>query len=365
MTAGAAGPTASAWSCGLPDAAEQVLAAPPPGVASWTENLLFALYDPTADVGMWLHLGTAPTDWTLWEDRAYVYLPGDGGILSILAYHHTVPERRPGGANLEFRCIEPWRRWKVTGDGFGVHTSLDEMQTGLARFGRVQRVTIDLDIEMVSPAWDAHTSTTIEGAGAGSMDKQDWAKEHYEQLYRATGSVELASGPIDFRGYGWRDHSRGPRGGGVGGAWGGHVITGGVYPESGRTWGLCRYWTPQGEITLEGGYVYVDGEFHHARVTANPRLRSLVLRDEELPIGLSWAGGSVELTVRTCKSMYTAMTKHLAVGTDLEGAGLMYVLNHGHCAWDSEDGIVYTERSDMLNAFPERLFLSDATGGDH
>jgi hypothetical protein len=353
------------WSCGLPDSAEQVHAAPPAGVANWTENMLFALYDPTSDIGMWLHLGTMPYDWTLWEDRAYLYLPGHGGILSILAYHHTVPERRPGGANIEFTCIEPWKRWKLRCDGVGVHTSNEEMQAGLAQFGRVQRFTIDLDVEFISPVWDAHTSTTVEGAGAGSMDKQDWAKEHYEQLYKATGTVTLESGTVQFNGYGWRDHSSGPRGTGPTAVWGGHVISGAVYPESGRTWGLCRYWTPQGEITLEGGFVYIDGEFHHAKVTHTPRLRELVLAGEKIPVGLKWDGGQIDLMFTTRKTMYTAMAKHLAVGTDLSGNGLMYVLNHGPCDWEGETGIVYMERSDPINAFPEPLYLPDDSGTGH
>jgi hypothetical protein len=361
----AAAAAASVWSCGLPDIAEQVMPAPPPGVANWTENMLFAIYDPACDIGMWLHLGTMPSDWTMWEDRAYVYLPGDGGILSILAYTHTPPEQRPGGANINFRCIEPWKKWKVTCDGVGVHTTNEEMQRGLATLSKVQRFTIDLDIEFISPVWDAHTSTTVEGAGAGSMDKQDWAKEHYEQLYKATGTVTLTSGTYEFNGYGWRDHSRGPRGTGPTAVWGGHIIAGGIYPESGRTWGICRYWTPAGEITLEGGFVYIDGVFHHAKVVKTPRLRELKMADEHLPIGLKWDGGEIELDFVTRKTMYTAMAKHLCVGTDLEGAGLMYVLNHGPCDWDGETGIVYCERSDPLNAFPENLFFPDESAGGH
>ena len=44
------------------------------------------------------------------------------------------------------------------------------------------------------------------------------------------------------------------------------------------------------------------------------------------------------------------MQRGLAVGKDLAGPGLMYVLSHGRCAWDGETGYFYSERSDHLNA---------------
>jgi hypothetical protein len=337
---------------GLPPTREEIRHREP-DVPFWSENLLFAVYDPDSDVGLWLHLGTVPNDWTMWHEMNYAVLPGDEGILSMWSFHRTAPGRRPAGAGLEFRCIEPFRRWHVSFDGFGLHTSNRDMQAGLARVGLNRRFVVDLDIESVTPAWDAHTGATAE-TGRGSMRDQGWAKEHYEQLYRARGTVSFGGDDIPFHGYGWRDHSQGPRGGG-GTPWGGHVITGTLY-DSGRGWGLSRYWTPDGRISLEGGWVAgADGTLHHAEVTESPRLRDLVTEREDLPVGLRWPGGMLETTIRTCRSLWLSMMKGLAVGRDLDGPGLMYVLNHGTAEWDGETGISYLERSDMLNAFPEKL----------
>ena len=338
-------------SSGLPAIRESVRAVAP-DVPFWSENLLFAIYDPTSDVALWLHLGTVPNDWGMWHEMCYASLPGDDGVLSMWSYHRTAPERRPGGANSSFRCIEPFRRWRVEFDGFGLHTTNADMDAGLARVGPNRRFVVDLDIEAITPVWDAHTSAES-SAGKGSMHEQGWAKEHYEQLYRARGTVDFGGGAIDFDGSGWRDHSQGPRGGGGGAPWGGHVIMGTLFPESGRGWGLSRYWTPDGTISLEGGYVVVDGELHHAEVTEAPRLRTLTMVPEELPIGLRWAGGSLEATVTTRRSLWLSMMKGLVVGKDLDGPGLMYVLNHGPSQWDGETGVGYVERSDFLNAFPE------------
>jgi hypothetical protein len=325
-----------------------------PDVPFWSENMLFALYDPTSDVGLWLHLGTVPNDWSLWHEMNYAFLPGDEGVLSMWSYHRTAAERRPGGAGLEFRCIEPFRRWHLSFDGYGLHTANAAMEDGLARVGQNRRFTVELDVEYVTPAWDMHTAAEA-ATGRGSMHDQGWAREHYEQLYRARGPVVLGDAEVAFDGYGWRDHSQGPRGGGGGAPWGGHVITGTLY-DSGRGWGLSRYWSPDGTITLEGGYVVEeDGRLQHARVTEAPRLRSLVLSGEELPIGLAWPGGSLETSIVTRRSLWLSMMKGLAVGKDLDGPGLMYVLNHGTSEWDGEVGVNYIERSDMLNAFADPL----------
>ncbi len=53
------------------------------------------------------------------------------------------------------------------------------------------------------------------------------------------------------------------------------------------------------------------------------------------------------------------MAEQLAVGKDLDGPGLMYVLNHGPAMWDGEVGHAYVERSDMINAFPATLSVPD------
>lgn len=341
------------FSSGLP-AEEESIVAIEPAEPFWTENLLFALYDPSADIGAWLHLGSVPNDFGMWEDRVFLCLPRDQGMLSMWAYYRTSQEHKPAGANLAFRCIEPFRRWKVSFDGFALHTTDIDMQAGLAPDGIRKRLCIELDIEAATPVWDARTCTTSE-SGKGRMDTQSWAKQHYEQLYRATGFVRVENEEFPFNGTGWRDHSRGPREGGTGDPWGGHVIAGCLFP-SGRAFMFSRYYKPDGVINLEGGCVYdKDGSFQHVEVATAPRLTQLQMKDEVLPIDLRWEGGEINLTMTTKRSIWTSMQKRLAVGKDLEGPGLMYVLNFGPCEWDGETGYVYLERSDSLNALPDEI----------
>jgi hypothetical protein len=328
---------------GLPAESEQVLAACP-DVPAWTENMLFTPYDPTSNIAMWLHLGTMHWDWEVWEDRALVALPGDEGALSLWAYHRTDPARKPGGANLRFECLEPFKRWRVSFDGVALRTPFDEMRTSVVRDGEKVPLRVDLEMEMAVPVWDAHTAAT-ESTGQGSMESQGWAKEHYEQLYTARGTVQWAGEPeVSFDGAGWRDHSRGPRGGAMSN-WGGHVIAGCLFRDSGRAFGLSRYWAPDGTVTLEGGYVVEDGKLEHTRVTGIPPFDELLRDGEKLPFALEWGNRSLELEATTTTGLWTTFSKDMEYGAT--GSGSAYALNWGTCEWDGEEGLLYIERSNL------------------
>lgn len=321
--------------------------AQPPDVAGWTENLLFALSDPRLGVGMWLHLGTVPTDWEVWEDRVLLSLPDQRGVLTLWSYHRSDPGRRPGGANLGFEMVEPFRRWRVTFDGLGLVTPHEELRTGLVHDGEKLPVRLELEVEMLSPPWDAHAASQRE-TGRGSMETQEWATEHYEQLCRATGTVVLPSGRLDFDGSGWRDHSRGPRGTGVGSGWGGHMIMGAWFPGSQRGLGLSRYWKPDGEATLEGGYVVEDGRLRHVAVVEVPELASLTTAGEALRFGVRDGGEGVSVSATTTTSMWAMMSRGMPYGVDPASSAPVYAINFADCEWDGETGHLYVERSAIL-----------------
>ena len=189
---------------------------------------MYALQDPRSGLALWLHLGTVPTDWHLWEDRIYAWLPGGGGLLSLASYHATRLEDRPGGAVMGFRCVEPFRRWRVTLDGFALHTEVAVMDRGEGP-SRRRRLRLELEVDCVSPVWDARHA---DGHGREGMAAQSWAKEHYQQLVRAHGWMELDGRRTAVEATGWRDHSRGPRGSKEKDAWGGHALDATLRTES-------------------------------------------------------------------------------------------------------------------------------------
>jgi len=338
---------------GLPIEKESVIQAAPTE-PYWSENLLFSVFDPANDLALWLHLGTRPEEWTLWEDHVFVALPGDGGVLSLWSYHKTAPERRPAGAVLEFKCVEPFKLWKVTFDGYAQLNANADMWRGRAPDGRKVRLIIDVEMHSITPAWDAHASATGD-KGHGGMNTQGWAKEHYEQLVVARGRVTVEGKTYDYSGTGWRDHSRGVR---VPHAqrktWGGHMIASAVFP-SGRSFVCSTYWDREGIISLEGGAVMEkDGAHHDAAVVERPRLRYLQARGERLPVGLRWDGGELSVICASRKSVWVQIERW-TLGKDLDGPGHMYVLDYGSVDWDGETGAFYIERSEPLNVRPENI----------
>lgn len=326
----------------------------PPGEDLWSENYLFALYDDVTNIGLWLHLGTVPTDWYLWEDRIYISLP-DGGVLSMMAYHETPADEQPAGSVMSFICVEPFRHWKIKFDGFAWYTSRSAMDAGgEPRFRR--RLKIELDVECVSPVWNANSMK--DGSGNPAMERQSWATEHYEQLVLAHGSLDLDGEGYALSTTGWRDHSRGPRGRKSKDPWGGHVIGGMQFP-SGKKFIFSRYWRPDGHITMSGG-IYIDeaGQVHDIEVVAAPDLRELKLSGEELSLRFVWDSGSVDFALSTLASIWIPRERKHIVGRDVFGEiNDMYVLNWGPVVWSDEQAYCYLERSAHLNALPDKVVV--------
>ncbi|ODQ91364.1 DUF7065 domain-containing protein [Mycolicibacterium flavescens] len=315
-----------------PDSERTVRACP--DIPAWTENLLFTPYDPVNDVGMWLHLGTVADKWEMWEDRVLIALPEDQGVLSMWAYHRTVAERQPAGANLEFQCEQPFQKWRITFDGYCLRSSYEQMRTGLLVDGPKSHVRMDLEVECATPVWDAAT------AGEG-MAEQSWAREHYEQLTRVTGHVVVDGVAIDFNGVGWRDHSRGPRGADTLRDWGGHVITGAVLP-GGRAFGMCRYWARDGHTTLEGAYVVEDGTLRHVDIVSAPPPATLARDGETFSFTLG-GGRVIDGVIRS--SMWITMADGLPYG--VADPVRAYTVSWAEVQWAGETGYSYIERSAM------------------
>lgn len=321
----------------------------------WSENFLFTLYDDQYNVGMWLHIGSVPTAWHLWEDRVYLTLP-DGGVLSMMAYHarsDQADQLGPAGSVMKFICLEPFTRWHISFDGFAWYTSEQAMRAGgEPRYRR--RLKIDMNVACTSPAWHGHTSTGSEGQQG--MSGQSWAKEHYEQLTAADGNLIVDDHEYKLSCTGWRDHSRGPRGRKSQDAWGGHVIGGCQFP-GGRQLLFSRYWRPDGVVSMTGGMLVDEqGAKHSVVVHDAPVLTELSLRGEELPIRISWDYGEATLSMETRASIWVPRERKHIVGRDHHSSlNDMYVLNWGPISWGKETAYAYLERSAHLNALPKSI----------
>jgi hypothetical protein len=313
-----------------------------PDVPMYAENYMVSSYDPSADIGMWLHLGTWPEDFELWEDFFVINLPDD--MLWFTSWHRTAVADRPAGSALRFECIEPWRRWRYSYDGIVHRSPRSAMLDGRLRNGGMERLTFDLDAECVTPIWDAHASATS-AHGSGSMKEQVWASEHYQQLFRLTGTMRIhgvGDVPIDTTGV--RDHSRGQRGGGMD-KWGGHTLIHVLFP-SGKAFALQMMWLPDGTVSLDTAYVLIDGEFQHASGKVVPRLDRLNLGGDEMRLVLESDIGLHELTGTVIRNSFlTPQRLGMAVGADADGPYGIMAMGHARWEWDGEVSYGLTERS--------------------
>ena len=70
-----------------------------------------------------------------------------------------------------------------------------------------RRVSLDLEHTAVGPMYGSKADRNESDRSA----EQQFAKAHYEQHMRVTGTIDLGDEEIEIAGYGLRDHSWGPR----------------------------------------------------------------------------------------------------------------------------------------------------------
>jgi hypothetical protein len=318
-----------------------------PGPFRYAENFMMALCDPVSGIGLWLHLGTCPDDFTLWEDQVLLTLPGDEGVMWMTSYGRPAPAQRPAGPVLSFRCIEPFQRWTVEFDGMLVHSSNTEMLSGRLRDGVKQRVSFSLDTRALVPAWDNHlTAASGDKATRGSMAGQSWASEHYQQLYQVEGTLQLGTETYTINTTGVRDHSRGQRGH-ASHQWGGHNLWTAVFP-SGKAFGMQRMWSPQKQLNLNVGFVYLHGEFHFADVISAPDfLEQQTTGGDALQLVLRSPLGEHRITGVTTHTFWANLERPygLSMGSDPQAGFGTFAPGFAHWEWDGEAAIGFAERS--------------------
>ena len=317
------------------------------GQERFSENLMFALSDPSLGMSMWLHLGSWPDDFGLWEDYIQLHLPDGAGTVWSRSYARVPVDQRPAGPNLRAECIEPWRRWRLTFDGVVTRSSSEELRTGPACDGPRELLRFDLELTMAGPVWDAHSSAESKHGG-GSMAEQVWAKDHYQQLYTVAGTITLEGKTMPFSGSGVRDHSRGQRGLRTD-QFAGHALISATYP-SGKGFGMQRVWNPQGRVTLDTAFVFVDGRYEFASVVECPRLgRELTYSGEKLKLQLRSALGDHHLTGEVIASGYISFDDSglgLAIGARPDNPSGYFVPAFARWEWDGEHAVGLTERSE-------------------
>ena len=264
------------------------------------------------------------------------------------------PDGKPtvlGAGPLAFTCVEPFDSWTMTFDGEAVQTTSADLAAG-RKDGPLVEMKFEVEVALAVPPWvqgalraDAASAlkTSVEGDLMGG--------DRYEQLFRATGSVQVAGKTHPFSGSGLRIRRQGVRR--LEGFWG-HCWQSALFP-SGRAFGYIAYPPrPDGRSTFNEGYLFDgSGDLVPARAVEAPWLRRLEPKGEDVSVVLETADGTVRIEGETALSTHditdpsevpAELLAKMANWTfpALQQAGVRY-------RWDGEETYGMLERSSPMD----------------
>jgi len=175
--------------------------------SNFNESMYFNFFDRERKAGGFVRLGNRANEGYA-EMTTTLYLP-DGSVL----FQYKRPEISTNDAfdagGMRFETLQPHERLRTTYQGSAVHlTEPEQMADPGAAFRNNphRKVSVDITHEAVGPVY---------GSSGGNRRIQDpekeFAKAHYEQHMRTTGSIAIDGETVPIDGFGLRDHSWGPR----------------------------------------------------------------------------------------------------------------------------------------------------------
>lgn len=164
-----------------------------------SENYCYWGYDFDKDIGFFAHMGRWSLDRTMWREQLYIFLPG-----KELLVHHGVgrgdARLGPHSALQHHVCTEPGRGWTLHHHGPAMRFKSADLAAGQPADGHMELVHLDARFDGHLPAFFYPGS-----------DNTIWGVWHYEQNGRMSGTIDLDGQRLEFGGYAFRDHTRGPR----------------------------------------------------------------------------------------------------------------------------------------------------------
>ena len=250
-----------------------------------------------------------------------------------------------GAGGMQFHCIEPFRKWRVSYHGephearvedqlrgrFGIFAGQAEFDDNDA-FPR-RPVSYEVELTMVTPGWtqDYRPERLVglseaEKADAGSMG-YGWRVEH---LFRGEGELTIDGSTRSFRCNGSRIHRQSVR---PMGEFRGHCWQSAVFPD-GRAFGFIAYPLRDGETEADRynvGYVYQDGRMYPAKARNIAFLRNVMARGDQVDVELVGDFGTVRIAGET--GLTTIHLGNPGVnGFNNQQGGVRYVWD-GQVAW--------------------------------
>ncbi len=174
---------------------------------NFNESVYFNFFDREKQMGGFLRIGNRANEGYA-EVTVIVYQP-DGSALFNYKRPQISSNDGWNAGGLQVEVLEPGERLRTTYEGSVVYLKDPrEMREPSVAFKENphERIRLELVHEGVGPIY-GHVA---EPGGAGSQN--EFARAHYEQHMRVTGTLQVGDGPVvNIRGHGLRDHSWGPR----------------------------------------------------------------------------------------------------------------------------------------------------------
>ncbi|MCL6643593.1 MAG: hypothetical protein K6U88_01225 [Dehalococcoidia bacterium] len=174
---------------------------------NFNESVYFNFFDRQQQMGGFLRIGNRANEGYA-EVTVIVYQP-DGSALFNYKRPQISSNDGWNAGGLKVEVLEPGERLRTTYEGSVVYLKDPrEMREPSVAFQENphKRIRLDLVHEGVGPIY-GHVA---EPGGAGAQN--EFARAHYEQHMRVTGTLQVEHGPVlQITGHGLRDHSWGPR----------------------------------------------------------------------------------------------------------------------------------------------------------
>ena len=183
----------------------------PDEAQNYNESMYLNGFDVDQEVGGWFRLGNRVNEGYA-EMSVCLYLPGGRvGFMFGRPHIDTNKEMRAGGLSID--VVEPFKHLKVTYEGNVV--MLDDpaaMSDPRSAFRDNPHVAcrVDLDVHGISPMYGGK-SVYEDGSEIEIDAEKSFAKAHYEQHTKVTGTITVGEEVIEMDGLGLRDKSWGPR----------------------------------------------------------------------------------------------------------------------------------------------------------
>jgi len=189
---------------------------PNTGEPNFNESAYYNFFDRGQRLGGFVRLGNRPNEGAA-EMTVCLYQPN--GTVGFMFQRPEIKNNDGHDAGgLQFRVIKPFEHHRVTyaGKVCVLRDPLEMAEPARAfKSNPLVRVRLELDYRATAPAWGGelrerqgdHWVSPQEDGDSGVQ----FAKGHFEQLGRATGSIKIDDREHKFDGLGLRDHSWGPR----------------------------------------------------------------------------------------------------------------------------------------------------------